>query len=230
MVGQYIFHRKKVPSKHESSLQNQGSSFFQHLQVSEGIKQFAITAISYLTFFCRRQKAGNASIDWHSNFGFCIPKYWGSRSVLHFRGRMFQSELLCCLKQSIISTLVVCLFVFPFIWNDHGFSQTIFPLSLQEWKAWPLNNDVFHRGVGLQYLQSWAEVQMLLLWWCFLWTSPGALCSGNCSASSADSQCHNKCGFITSTEYWENGRSIHVKERRVKILRNMKRVINFGSW
>lgn len=33
--------------------------------------------------------------------GLCIPKYWGSCSVLHFRGRIFQSDLLCCLEGQV---------------------------------------------------------------------------------------------------------------------------------
>lgn len=159
-------------------------------------------------------------------FGLCIPKYWGRLSVLHFRGRVSQSELLCCLTAKYLFPG----FVFPLHLKRSWFQPEHFSLSPQEGKHGLYNNDVLHRGAGLQYLQSWAEVQMMLLWWRFLWTSPGALCSGNCSASSADSLCHNKCGFITSAEYWGNSKSIHMKERRVKALRNRKGVIDLGSW
>lgn len=124
----------------------------------------------------------------------------------------------CAVSQQSIT----CPFVFfPFIWNGHHFSLNIFLCLSRNGKHGLYNTDV-HRGVGLQYLQSWTEVQMMLLWWRFLWTSPGALCSGNCLASSADSQCHNKSGFITIAEYWKSGRSIHAKERRVKALRIWK--------
>lgn len=86
------------------------------------------------------------------------------------------------------------------------------------------NNYVFHR--------SGTEMQLMLLRWCFLWTRLGALYSWNCSASSADSQCHNKCCLITSSEYGKSGRTIHSEERRGrarKALRNTKEVIDLGS-
>lgn len=80
--------------------------------------------------------------------------------------------------------------------------------------------------------QPWTKIQMMLLQWCFLCIRLRAPYSWNCSAISADSQCHNKCGLITSPQYQKSGRRIHSKERRGKArktLRNTKGVTDLGS-
>lgn len=80
--------------------------------------------------------------------------------------------------------------------------------------------------------QPWTKIQMMLLQRCFLYMRLRAPYSWNCSASSAHSQCHNKCGLITSPQYGKSGRRIRSKERRgkaSKTLRNKKGVTDLGS-
>lgn len=95
--------QKKDSSIYEFSKQNQ-FTFFQHLtSICKDLTEVSITAISYSAFFYPggRRRQAIASVSWRSDFWVGILKCRGSCSVLHFRGRIFQSELLWYLTAQV---------------------------------------------------------------------------------------------------------------------------------